>query len=254
MEQMKALTAKPTVNLNTITDNQEGIDCLVSTVSENRKGYTQRQFVDDKAARRLYHVMGCPGAENFKNLLRQNIIINCPVTVDHVNIAKKIFGPNIGSLKGKTTRKKPTPVRHDYVEIPPELIEQHKYLVFCMDIFFICGLPILSGIDRSVKNRSSIPIKNEENEQIYNAIDKVFRKYQQGGFYITDIHCDQQFRSLMDPIADELNLKMNYTTTNERVPEAERNNRTIKEQIRAVYHSLPYKAMSPVMLMHYAKS
>jgi hypothetical protein len=109
-KQMKAPTAEPTVNLNTITDDQEGINCLVSTVSENRKGYTQRQFEDAKAARRLYHVMGCPGAENFKNLLRQNIIMNCPVTVDHVNIAEKIFGPDIGSLKGKTTRKKPTPV------------------------------------------------------------------------------------------------------------------------------------------------
>jgi hypothetical protein len=67
-KQMKAPTSEPTVNLNTITDDQEGIDCLVSTVSENRKGYTQRQFEDAKAARRLYHVMGCPGAEKFKNL------------------------------------------------------------------------------------------------------------------------------------------------------------------------------------------
>jgi hypothetical protein len=121
-----------------------------------------------------------------------------------------------------------------------------------MDKFYICGLPILSGIDRSVKGRSSVPIKSEENEHIYNAIDKVFRKYQQGGFYITNIHCDQQFRSLMDPIADELNIKMNYATTDEHVPEAERNNRTIKEQIRAVYHSLPYKAMPPVMLKYLA--
>jgi hypothetical protein len=196
--------------------------------------------------------MGCPGAENYKNLLRQNIIMNCPKTVDLVNIAKTIFGPDIGSLKGKTTRKKPTPVRHDYVEIPPELIDQHKNLVFYMDIYYICGLPILSGIDRSVKGRSSVPLKSKDNEHIYKAIDKVFRKYQQGGFFITNIHCNQQFHSLMDPIANDLNIKMNYTTTNKHVPEAERNNRTIKEKIRAVYHSLPYKAMPPVMLKYLA--
>jgi hypothetical protein len=95
-------------------------------------------------------------------------------------------------------------------------------------------------------------VKNEENEQIYNAIDKVLRWYQQGGFLITHIHCDQQFQSLMEPIADELNVQMNFTTTDEHVPEAKRNIRTIKERIRAVYHSLPYKAMPPVMLKYLA--
>jgi hypothetical protein len=47
---MKAPTAKAAINLNTTTDNQEGIHCLVLTVSENRKSYTQRQFEDAKVA------------------------------------------------------------------------------------------------------------------------------------------------------------------------------------------------------------
>jgi hypothetical protein len=55
---------------------------LVSTVSENKLGYTKRQFDDAKRARRLYHIVGCPTVENFKHILRQNIIKNCPVTID----------------------------------------------------------------------------------------------------------------------------------------------------------------------------
>ena len=40
-----------------------------------------------------------------------NTIKNCPVTVEDVSIAEKIFGPDVSSLKGKSTRRKPKPVR-----------------------------------------------------------------------------------------------------------------------------------------------
>ena len=76
----------------------------MSSVSENRKGYTERQFNEAKRARKLYHIVGCPTVVNFKYILRQNIIQNCPVRVEDANIAEKIFVPDMGTLKGKTTR------------------------------------------------------------------------------------------------------------------------------------------------------
>ncbi|MGC8563168.1 MAG: hypothetical protein ACP5NO_08285, partial [Thermoplasmata archaeon] len=45
-----------------------GRSFLISSVEENRKGYTQRQFDDAKRARRFYHIMGCPTIENLKQL------------------------------------------------------------------------------------------------------------------------------------------------------------------------------------------
>jgi hypothetical protein len=36
---------------------------------------------------------------------------------------------------------------------------------------------------------------------------------------------------------------MNFTNALDHVPEAERNNRTIKERVQAAYHRLPYKAL-----------
>jgi hypothetical protein len=79
----------------------------VTTVTENKSGYTQRQFERAKEARRLYHIVGTPTVENFKSLLRMNVIKDCPVTTEDVNIAEKIFGKDISSLKGKSTRRKP---------------------------------------------------------------------------------------------------------------------------------------------------
>ncbi|MGC8466570.1 MAG: hypothetical protein ACP5O0_11715, partial [Acidimicrobiales bacterium] len=69
---------------------------------------------------------------------------------------------------------------------------------------------------------------------------------------IETILCDQEFKPLMDLVKDELNVSMNYTTTDEHVPEAERNNRTIAERIRCAYLNLPYKALPKVMLRYLA--
>jgi hypothetical protein len=62
---------------------------LISTVRENRAGFTQRQFERAKAARELYHNVGTPRIENFKALLKMNTIKNCPVTTEDVNNAEK---------------------------------------------------------------------------------------------------------------------------------------------------------------------
>ena len=50
------------------------ISHMVTTVSENMKGYTSRQCERAKAARKLYHNVGTPTVESFKALLRSNII------------------------------------------------------------------------------------------------------------------------------------------------------------------------------------
>jgi hypothetical protein len=82
---------------------------------------------------------------------------------------------------------------------------------------------------------------------MYKALDQVFRKYNAGGYTVKRIHCDQEFEPLMDPVKDKLDINMNYTVTDEHVPEAERNNRVIAERIRAAYHNLPYKTMPRLM-------
>jgi hypothetical protein len=55
---------------------------------------------------------------------------------------------------------------------------------------------------------------------------------------------------MMDKVKDDLGVCMNFTNTLDHIPEAERNNRTIKECVRAAYHQLPYKAL-PRQLIRY---
>ena len=230
----------------------KGKNNLVNTVAENRKGYTLRQFERAKKARALYHIIGTPTVENFKALLKMNVIKNCPVTSEDVTMAERIFGPDISNLKGKSTRRKVETVREDNIEIPKELVEQHREIELCMDTMYVNEVGMLTTIDRTIKFRTVMPIASRTNEEYYRALDQVLRHYNKAGFKIKTIHCDGEYRSMMTNVSDELDVEMNFTNAQDHVPEAERNNRTLKERIRAAFHRLPYKAIPKIMIRYLA--
>ena len=59
---------------------------LMPTVKENQQKFTKRQIEKAREARKLYHIMGAPSPRNFKAILRQNLIHNCPVIPEDIDI------------------------------------------------------------------------------------------------------------------------------------------------------------------------
>ncbi len=110
---------------------------LVETVDENKSFYTARQHERAKQARTLLHTLGCPTIQDLKAVLRMNAINNCPVTINTVDLAEKIYGKDVASIKGKTTRRKPTPVMNDIVEIPQELMDAQWEVDLCFNIMYV---------------------------------------------------------------------------------------------------------------------
>ena len=86
-----------------------------------------------------------------KSLLWMNIIQNSPVTGEDIKIAEKSFGPDMSSLKGKSTQRKLKPVRKDFIKIPKELIAEHHDIELCMDTVYVNECGMLTAIDKTIK-------------------------------------------------------------------------------------------------------
>ena len=86
---------------------------LISTVEENKLGFTKQEQEQAKVARGLYHNIGALTVEIFKNLVQMNGIKNCPVTVANIKNSEKIYGLAISRLKGVSVRRNPKPVKRD---------------------------------------------------------------------------------------------------------------------------------------------
>ena len=81
-------------------------------------------------------------------------------------------------------------------------------------------------------------------------LDEVLRIYNHCGYKIETIHCDNEFRPMMDPIKDDMGIHMDYCPATAHQPDAERNNRTIKDRVRSTFHRMPYDNI-PMVLWKY---
>ena len=203
-------------------------------------------------ARKLYFTSGAPGMEAFKALLRMNIIKNCPVTTEHVDRANDIYGLPIAALKGKATRSKSAIMSKDIIEIPEEIYMKNHKLQLCIDIVYINGMTFLVSIDKEIKFRSIVHLMKRIKGLLYEGLDKIIKVYNSAGFRIKVIHADNEFRSLLEDVQDNMDIHFNYTNADEHEPYIERNNRTIKERCRTVYHDLPYKNLPKILIKHLA--
>ena len=64
--------------------------------------YTNNDYLHALRACELQITVGRPSTTTFVDLLKRNGIANYPVTLADVEAAEYIFGPDMGSLKGKT--------------------------------------------------------------------------------------------------------------------------------------------------------
>jgi hypothetical protein len=82
-------------------DSEKGVT-LVNTVAANKSKYTNRDYSRAVLARHLQKVIGRPSTRTFLKIIDSNLLPNCPVTRRDVIAAENIFGPDVGTLKGKT--------------------------------------------------------------------------------------------------------------------------------------------------------
>jgi len=173
------------------------------------------------------------------------------VTAEDAGVAQKVWGPSVASLKGKTTRQTPPAVQTDMIKVPTEIRELHRFVTLSIDVFFVNKVPFFITLSRKICFSTVTHLANRKIPTIFAALKSIFMYYLQKGFQIMTITADNEFAPLAEllyelPGAPALNL----TSANEHEPYVERRIRVIKERIRAVRHSVPFKALPVKMLTH----
>jgi hypothetical protein len=128
-----------------------------------------------------------------------NLIRNNTVATKDVNLAVKAFGPDVGDIKGKTTRSRPTPVSNNIIEIPDKLLEVQKDVILSLDGMTVNSLKFLTTISHEIFYRTAQYVQTNTAKVYETPLDEIMRIYKRGQFQVTGIHCDNEFHKVMDP-------------------------------------------------------
>ena len=221
---------------------------VVNTVADNKTRYTNRDYSRAILARKLQNIIGRPSTRRYLAIIDKNELPNCPVTRNDIVAAEDIFGPNLGSLKGKTVRSTTPHVRAEHINIPISIMERYRDVTIAGDVMFVNRIPFFMSISRHIKFGTAEMITTQKADTLMTAIKHVKSAYLQRGFKITHLLLDRQFELLRGDAAG-IGITLNIVSRDEHVPEAERYIRTVKERTRCIYNTLPFPKIPSRMVI-----
>ena len=221
---------------------------LVNTVAANRANYTNRAYDRAVLARKIQKTIGRPSTAEYIQIVEKNLLPNCPITREDIVAAEKIFGPDVGILKGKTVRRGTEHVEIAEVTIPSEVMSEHRDVVIGADIMYINKIPFFVTMSRNLKFSTAELMLNQKQETLVDHVKRIQRVYHKRGFRVSTFLMDGQFDVIRGDLA-EMNITLNTVARGEHVPEVERHIRTIKERVRCVYATLPFTKIPKRMLV-----
>ena len=225
----------------------------VNTVKDNRKNFTNNDYLRAVRARELQVTVGRPSDKDFIRILKESSLPNCPVTPRDVVIANRLFGPDVGALKGKTTRRGPpivdSPVPVDITHI----LKYYGEVTLCIDLMYVNKVPLLVTLSRNVKFGTVEAVKDRKETTLMKSITTVVTLYRKAGFTVTTALMDSEFVPLCGGLA-EIGITLNETSRDEHVGDVERYIRTVKERMRAIYNTLPFDKVPARLVIEMAKT
>jgi hypothetical protein len=137
-------------------------------------------------------------------------------------MAEDIFGPGLGSLKGKTVRSAAAAVNVQLVNIPANIMTHYRHLALGGDIMFVNKIPFFMSISRHICFGTGEMLQNQKSATILADIKQIKSIYMKRGFKLDHMLMDGQFEPLRAELAD-LSITLNTISNDEHVPEIERN-------------------------------
>jgi hypothetical protein len=160
--------------------------------------------------RRIQRVIGRPSTHDYIHILNNNLLPNIPISSNDITTAEDIFRPDIGSLKGKTTRKTPEVIQGELLPIPTDISTKYRIVTIALDIMYVNNIPFLVSLSRHLRFSTTDGLKNLKNTTIINAIKQILNIYKERDFKVSLILADRQFKSIKTNIA-EMGISTNIT-------------------------------------------
>eukprot|EP01040_Poterioochromonas_malhamensis_P013796 gene13796-15214_t len=215
----------------------------VLTVEENKLAYSKREIRDARRAIDLIRTLGYPTPRQLIEMIQSGTILECPVTIHDVVRAHDIFGDDIPSLKGKTTHKKTPPINVEFINKPTTETQ-----VLHTDIMFIDSLPYLISISTPMNLLLATSLDSRAKEDIAPAIINHINTYKSEGFTVKMVLCDGEGGIIVaKELLNENGVILNLSPSSQHVPSVERSIRTIKERMRCILASLPFRVPKSFM-------
>ena len=158
--------------------------------------------------------------------------------------AEDIFGPNLGSVKGKTTRHPTSHINVTWTQVPEDISQRHGNVTMAIGIMAINKIPFMVSISTHIHFGTAELIRNKTKRTLLVSMQQILRAYHARGFQVTTVLADGGFECIRNGLAD-MGITLNVASRNEHVPEIERYSRTIKERVRAIAVSLPFTKYPP---------
>ncbi len=117
---------------------------FVTTVAGNKELFSNQQIEAADRACILQTKLGLPSLRDFRWMVQGNHFWNCSIHPNNIEIATKIWGPNVAILKCKTTCSTPLPVVADFIKVPQAILDLHRDVTILADIFFVNQIPFSS--------------------------------------------------------------------------------------------------------------
>jgi hypothetical protein len=201
--------------------NNESGTTLVQTVTKKKSKFTERLYKRAEAARQVQNIIGRPPLQRYLEIIDKRMLINCPVTREDVLTAEKIFGPNLGGLKGRTTRRS-SPESDDIVisDVPPEILQLHGKFTLAIDIMQVNSMSCLVTISKGIKFGTVSHLPDKKQPTLVAALKRIFHLYGCRGFQVVLVKGDHEFEALR-PDMEQLKIVLNTTARDEHVPKIE---------------------------------
>ena len=215
---------------------QRHVKAAVQTVSGNKGLYTKREVIQADKAKHYQRTISYITAGDLIKLLASGKIKNAEVSVQDVVRSVKIYGKDLGNLKGKTTAKKGPIVNLESDPVIKGIVQVQQYGY--VDIMFVNNIKYLIAVFGPSEYVIMKKLPSRKQEDILISLKKATTFMRLAGFQIVLIRCDGESGIEADWLRENVDIDID-TTGGESVAVIERKLRTIKERVRATVNTLP---------------